>query len=192
MHGMRQGRRIRNPRMDGRLATGNRPRAAYAATRAAGQGQRRHVVARTLRRHRRVRIPAGLRIPAPHKGRTTARHAPGRLFDPLHPARANFKSPGDLGHPRAVLPGFHDGGRSAADELPGTAVSERTVPRVRAERMAAVAGRWPFRIEGFEYEPGYVYRLRIGTSVVPAPDSPAGYYSIRYSMLDMDRQPAED
>ena len=51
---------------------------------------------------------------------------------------------------------------------------------------------WPFRIEGFEYEPGYVYRLRIGTSVVPAPDSPAGYYSVRYSMLDMDRQPAED
>ena len=47
-------------------------------------------------------------------------------------------------------------------------------------------------IEGFEYEPGYVYRLRIGTSVVPAPDSPAGYYSVRYSMLDMDRQPAED
>lgn len=51
---------------------------------------------------------------------------------------------------------------------------------------------WPFRIEGFEYEPGYVYRLRIGTSVVPAPDSPAGYYSVRYSMLDMDRQPAAD
>ena len=49
---------------------------------------------------------------------------------------------------------------------------------------------WPFRIEGFE--PGYVYRLRIGTSVVPAPDSPAGYYSVRYSMLDMDRQPAAD
>ena len=47
-------------------------------------------------------------------------------------------------------------------------------------------------IEGFEYEPGYVYRLRIGTSVVPAPDSPAGYYSVRYSMLDMDRQPAAD
>ena len=29
---------------------------------------------------------------------------------------------------------------------------------------------WPFRIEGFEYEPGYVYRLRIGTSVIPAPE----------------------
>ena len=51
-----------------------------------------------------------------------------QLPDPLHPAGANFKSPGDLGHPRAVLPGFHDGGRSAADELPGTAVSGRTVP----------------------------------------------------------------
>ena len=37
---------------------------------------------------------------------------------------------------------------------------------------------WPFRIEGFEYEPGYVYRLRIGTSVVPAPDSPAGCLSM--------------
>lgn len=33
---------------------------------------------------------------------------------------------------------------------------------------------WPFRIEGFEYEPGYIYRLRIGTSVIPAPDSPEG------------------
>lgn len=51
---------------------------------------------------------------------------------------------------------------------------------------------WPFRIEGFEYEPGYVYRLRIGTSVIPAPDSPEGYYTVCYSMLDMDRLPAED
>lgn len=51
---------------------------------------------------------------------------------------------------------------------------------------------WPFRIEGFEYEPGYVYRLRIGTSVIPAPDSPEGYYTVCYSMLDIDRQPAED
>ena len=51
---------------------------------------------------------------------------------------------------------------------------------------------WPFRIEGFEYEPGYIYRLRIGTSVIPAPDSPEGYYTVCYSMLDMDRQPAED
>ena len=49
-----------------------------------------------------------------------------------------------------------------------------------------------FRIEGFEYEPGYVYRLRIGTSVIPAPDSPEGYYTVCYSMLDMDRLPAED
>ena len=51
---------------------------------------------------------------------------------------------------------------------------------------------WPFRIEGFEYEPGYVYRLRIGTSVIPALDSPEGYYTVCYSMLDMDRLPAED
>lgn len=51
---------------------------------------------------------------------------------------------------------------------------------------------WPFRIEGFEYEPGYIYRLRIGTSVIPAPDSPEGYYTVCYSMLDMDSQPAED
>ena len=125
--------------MDGRLATGHRPRAAYAATRAAGQGQRRHVVARRISGHRGIRLRGGLRIPAPHKGRTTARHAPGRLFDPLHPAGANFEDPGDLGHPRPVLPGLHDGGRPAADELPGTAIPERTVPRVRTERMAAVA-----------------------------------------------------
>ena len=51
---------------------------------------------------------------------------------------------------------------------------------------------WPFRIEGFEYEPGYVYRLRIGTSVIPAPDSPEGYYPGCYSMLHMHRLPAED
>lgn len=49
------------------------------------------------------------------------------------------KTPGDLGHPRPVLPGLHDGGRPAADELPGTAIPGRTVPRVRTERMAAVA-----------------------------------------------------
>ena len=38
---------------------------------------------------------------------------------------------------------------------------------------------WPFRIEGFEYEPGYVYRLRIGTSVIPAPDSPGRCHPLR-------------
>ena len=47
-------------------------------------------------------------------------------------------------------------------------------------------------IEGFDFEAGYDYRLRIGTSVIPAPDSPEGYYTVCYSMLDMDRLPAED
>ena len=49
-----------------------------------------------------------------------------------------------------------------------------------------------YRGQRFLGEPGYVYRLRIGTSVIPAPDSPEGYYTVCYSMLDMDRLPAED
>lgn len=51
---------------------------------------------------------------------------------------------------------------------------------------------WPFLIEGFEYEQGYVYRLRIETSVIPAPESPDGYYTVRYSMTEMEKQPAQD
>lgn len=51
--------------------------------------------------------------------------------------------------------------------------------------------RWPFRIEGFEYEQGYSYKLKIGTSVVPVDDD--GYYSVQYSVLEMlDKQPAQE
>ena len=52
---------------------------------------------------------------------------------------------------------------------------------------------WPFPIEGFDYEPGYTYTLSIGTSVVPAPDSPEGYFSVQYSLLELlDRQSAQE
>lgn len=52
---------------------------------------------------------------------------------------------------------------------------------------------WPFRIEGFDYEPGYTYKLQVGTAVVPAAESPEGYYTVEYSMLDLlDKEPAQD
>lgn len=44
---------------------------------------------------------------------------------------------------------------------------------------------WPFRIEGFDYQPGYAYKLHVGTSVVSAPDAPEGYYSVQYTLLDV-------
>lgn len=52
---------------------------------------------------------------------------------------------------------------------------------------------WPFPIEGFDYEPGYTYRLSIGTSVVPSPESPGGYFTVRYSLLELlGKEPEEN
>ena len=52
---------------------------------------------------------------------------------------------------------------------------------------------WPFPIEGFDYEPGYTYRLSIGTSVVPSPESPGGYFTVRYSLLELlGKEPGEN
>lgn len=49
---------------------------------------------------------------------------------------------------------------------------------------------WPFPLEGFEYEPGYTYKLKIGTSVV---QTEAHYYAVRYTALEMlDIQPAQE
>lgn len=50
--------------------------------------------------------------------------------------------------------------------------------------------RWPFRIEGFDYEQGYSYKLKVGTSVVGVDE---GYYTVQYSVLEMlDKQPAQE
>ena len=40
--------------------------------------------------------------------------------------------------------------------------------------------RWPFRIEGFDYEQGYSYKLKVGTSVVGVDE---GYYTVQYLSL---------
>ncbi|WP_295940539.1 DUF4377 domain-containing protein [uncultured Alistipes sp.] len=44
---------------------------------------------------------------------------------------------------------------------------------------------WPWKIEGFEYEAGYTYRIRVSASVVPSPHSGEGYYTVQYSLLEM-------
>lgn len=49
---------------------------------------------------------------------------------------------------------------------------------------------WPFPLEGFDYQPGYTYKLKIGTSVV---QTEAHYYAVRYTALEMlDIQPAQE
>ena len=50
--------------------------------------------------------------------------------------------------------------------------------------------RFTFRIEGFDYEQGYSYKLKVGTSVVGVDE---GYYTVQYSVLEMlDKQPAQE
>ena len=45
-------------------------------------------------------------------------------------------------------------------------------------------------IEGFDYEQGYSYKLKVGTSVVGVDE---GYYTVQYSVLEMlDKQPAQE
>ena len=43
---------------------------------------------------------------------------------------------------------------------------------------------WPWPIDGFDYEEGHIYRLRIGTSVTPAPEEP-GRFIVKYTMLEL-------
>ena len=45
-------------------------------------------------------------------------------------------------------------------------------------------------IEGFDYEQGYSYKLKVCTSVVGVDE---GYYTVQYSVLEMlDKQPAQE
>lgn len=43
---------------------------------------------------------------------------------------------------------------------------------------------WPWPIDGFDYEERHIYRLRIGTSVTPAPEEP-GRFVVKYTMLEL-------
>ena len=153
--------------------------AQYVAARTARQGQRRHVVACRISGHRGIRFRGGLRIPAPHKSRTTARSRPRTALRSATPCWSKFRRPR---RPRSSP--------TSSSRLFTMEVAPQPM-NYRGQRFLGVRfpesglnewQPWPFRIEGFEYEPGYVYRLRIGTSVIPAPDSPEGYYTV--SLLD--------
>ena len=44
---------------------------------------------------------------------------------------------------------------------------------------------WPWPIEGLDYEEGHLYRLRVGTSVTPAPEDAEGPFIVKYTLLEL-------
>ncbi|HJC17911.1 MAG TPA: DUF4377 domain-containing protein [Candidatus Alistipes stercorigallinarum] len=44
---------------------------------------------------------------------------------------------------------------------------------------------WPWPIEGLDYEEGHLYRLRVGTSVTPAPEDAEGRFTVKYTLLEL-------